>query len=70
MPFLIVKCKNPNCKATPVTPYYSSLMKPEQIRSKLIGCSPIQISCQECGHVDTYSQDDYHIAAGQTIEVK
>jgi hypothetical protein len=64
MPFFLVKCKNPNCEAMPVTPYYTTFMKQEEIRSSMTGCGPIQITCQECGHIDTYFRDDFRITAG------
>jgi len=39
-------------------------MKQEEIRSSMTGCGPIQITCQECGHIDTYFRDDFRITAG------
>jgi RNase P subunit RPR2 len=63
MPFLLVKCKNPNCEAMLVTPYYTSFMKQEEIRSSRTRYGPIQITCHECGHIDTYFRDDFRITA-------
>ena len=63
MPFFRVKCKNPNCDAIPVTPYYTSHTKPEEIKSSMTGCGPIQITCHECGRIDTYFRGDFRVTA-------
>ena len=64
MPFFHVKCKNPSCDAIPVTPYYASHTKPEEIKSSMTGCGPIQITCAERGHIDTGFRDDFRVTRG------
>lgn len=63
MPFISVRCKNPNCESPLPTPYFIAQTTPERIKTVLCACRPLELTCDICGFEAIYYRVDLNAVA-------